>query len=108
AILREIEGHGATGELRLPEIVGPPATRSESLLPARLKPAKLRGAFDLVAALHFIGDQTSAAHTALAGIAELVEADCWTIYLFSETKGSEAANLEPLARFEPAAEALAD
>ena len=68
AILREIEGHGATGELRLPEIVSSPLSRSESLLPARLKPAKLRGAFDLVAALHFIGDQTSAAHTALAGI----------------------------------------
>jgi diguanylate cyclase (GGDEF)-like protein len=108
AILREIEGHGATGELRLPEIVSSPLTRSESLLPARLKPAKLRGAFDLVAALHFIGDQTSAAHTALVGIAGLIEADCWTIYLFSETKGSEAANLEPLASFEPGAEALAD
>jgi diguanylate cyclase (GGDEF)-like protein len=108
AILREIEGHGATGELRLPEIVNPPIARSESLLPARLKPTKLRGAFDLVAALHFIGDQTSAAHTALAGIARLIDADSWTIYLFSETKGSETAILEPVASFEPAAEELAD
>lgn len=104
AILHEIEGHGATGELRLPEIVSPPPNQSESLLPPRLKPSKLREAFDLVASLHFIGDQTSAAHTALAGIARLVDADRWTIYLFSEAKSNEGTILEPIASFEPAAQ----
>ncbi len=106
AILREIEGHGATGELRLPETVSPPAKHSESLLPPRLKLSKMREAFDLVAALHFIGDQTSAAHTALAGLARLVNADRWTIYLFSES--NQGAILEPIASFDPADEAAPD
>jgi diguanylate cyclase (GGDEF)-like protein len=108
AILHEIEGHGATGELRLPEIVNPSARQSESLLPPRLKPSRMRGAFDLVASLHFIGDQNSAAHTAIAGIARLVDADRWTIYLFSEAKSNEGTILEPIAQLDPAADALLD
>src|SRR4029077_18015295 len=68
AILHEIEGHGATGELKLPDIVSPPAQSGASSLPARMKPGSVRAAFDLISALHFIGDQNSAAHTALAGL----------------------------------------
>jgi len=101
AILHEIEGHGVTGELRLPELVSPPPKTSETLLPARLKLSSVRAAFDLIASLHFIGDQNSAAHTALAGLAPLVPADRWTIYLFSETKGLEPAILEGIASFSP-------
>lgn len=37
AILHEIEGHGATGELKLPDIVSPPVNSSATLLPARIK-----------------------------------------------------------------------
>lgn len=108
AILREIEGHGMTGELRLPELVSAPAETSNTLLPARMRVRSLRAAFDLIASLHFIGDQNSAAHTALAGLLPLVQADRWTIYLFSEAKGPEASVLEPIASLNPAEDAVAD
>lgn len=108
AILHEIEGHGATGELKLPDIVRLPE-KSESLsLPARMSASGLRAAFDLVSSLHFIGDQTSAAHTALAGLNSLVAADRWAIYLVSDTKGAEASSLDAIAFLKPAEEATAD
>ncbi|MEK6282419.1 MAG: sensor domain-containing diguanylate cyclase [Acidobacteriota bacterium] len=97
AILREIEGHGATGELKLPEVVQP-VTPAESLsLPAKMKSSGLRAAFDLVAALHFIGDQGSAAHTALAGLDPLVPADRWAIYLVPDTREADASVLDVIA-----------
>jgi diguanylate cyclase (GGDEF)-like protein len=108
AILREIEGHGATGELRLPDLVSPPATNTGSSLPARMKPGNVRAAFDLVSSLHYIGDQNSAAHTALAGLTPLVKADRWTIYLFSDPKGPDASILEAIASLNPAREAASD
>ncbi len=86
AILHEIEGHGATGELKLPELASPPLQSAVISLPANMKASKLRAAFDLVSSLHFIGDQNSAAQTALAGLAPLVKADRWTIYLLSDPK----------------------
>ena len=108
AILREIEGHGATGELKLPDLVSPPAQGATTLLPPRLKAIQVRAAFDLVASLHFIGDQNSAAQTALAGLAPLMQADRWTIYLFSDAKGPDAAILEAIASLNPADEAVSD
>jgi hypothetical protein len=101
AILHEIEGHGATGDLKLPDIVSAPEKSSATQLPARIKSSSLRAAFELVSSLHFIGDQSSAAYTALAGLAPLVQADRWTIYLFSEDKGPEPATLEPVASLNP-------
>jgi diguanylate cyclase (GGDEF)-like protein len=73
-----------------------------------MKPGNVRAAFDLVSSLHFIGDQNSAAHTALAGLAPLVKADRWTIYLFSDPKGPDASILEAIASLDPAAEAASD
>ena len=108
AILREIEGHGATGELKLPDIVSPPANSAVTLLPARMKASNVRAAFDLVASLHFIGDQNSAAQTALTGLAPLVQADRWTIYLFSDPKGPDASILEAVAAWNPADEIVSD
>ena len=108
AILHEIEGHGVTGELKLPEIVGPLPVGAASSLPARMKASNVRAAFDLVSSLHFIGDQNSAAHTALSGLVPLVNADRWTIYLFSDQKGPNATDLEPIATLEPANEAVSD
>jgi diguanylate cyclase (GGDEF)-like protein len=105
AILHEIEGHGATGELKLPEIVPPPATPPGGALPTRIKQGQLRAAFDLVSSLHFIGDQSSAAHTALAGLVPLIKVDRWVIYLFSEEKGGETARLEAVAALDPSADA---
>lgn len=99
ALLRELEERGTTGELP-----PPPSTEIESvllpsalLLPDKLKVNSLRAAFELVASLHFTHDQKSAAHTALAGLSSLVEADRWTIYLTTETSTGAAVNLEPLA-----------
>ncbi len=86
AILHEIEGHGVTGELKLPEVVRAPIDAGSFSLPARMKATGLRAAFDLVSSLHFIGDQNSAAQTALAGLQSLIKSDRWTIYLLSETK----------------------
>lgn len=98
ALLRELEERGTTGKL-------PPLAQAENallhpgrlLLPERLKAATLHAAFELVAALHFAADQKSAAHTALTGLAALVRADRWTIYLTSEMSGTENGALEPLA-----------
>jgi diguanylate cyclase (GGDEF)-like protein len=97
AILHEIEGHGATGDLKLPEIAPRPAQAGAFALPAGMKSNHLRAAFDLVSSLHFIGDQKDAARTALAGLTSLVTSDRWTIYLVSETKGADAFRLEGVA-----------
>ncbi|MGH9968365.1 MAG: diguanylate cyclase [Pyrinomonadaceae bacterium] len=95
ALLREIEGHGATGELKLPAIAQKPSEPTSCALPAKLKTESLRAAFDLVSSLHFIGDQIGAAHTALAGLEKLVSADWWTIYLISEA--GDGSDLEAIA-----------
>lgn len=108
AILREIEGHGVTGELRLPDIVSPPAKSVASSLPSRMKSSSVRAAFDLVSSLHFIGDQNSAAQTALAGLTPLVNAERWTIYLFSDPQGPNVSILEGIASLKPAEEAVSD
>jgi diguanylate cyclase (GGDEF)-like protein len=108
AILREIEGHGATGELTLPEIVRPPSDTGSFSLPPRMKSSTLRAAFDLISSLHFIGDQNSAAHTALAKLTVLVNADRWTIYLVSDPKGSDASVLESIAVLKPADQIIGD
>jgi len=97
ALLRELEGHGVTGELKLPEIVQKPAQQGSYSLPLKLKAKGLRAAFELVSSLHFIGDQIGAAHTALAGIEQLVSAGCWTIYLISDAKTVEDSCLEAIA-----------
>lgn len=93
AMLREIEGHG---ELRILEVNHRREPGSSSL-PAKIKISHLRAAFDLVASLHFIGDQSGAANSALAGLEQLVSADRWAIYLFQETKGLESVTLEAIA-----------
>jgi diguanylate cyclase (GGDEF)-like protein len=101
AILHEIEGHGATGELKLPETLRPVTPAGLASLPARMKAASLRAAFDLVSSLHFIGDQSDAAQVALTGLAALVKGDYWTIYLLADEKGPGAATLESIASLKP-------
>lgn len=97
ALLREIEGRGDSGELHLPEIIQPPTESSSSLLPPKIKFSDLRAAYDLVSSLHFSGDQSGAANTALAGLQDLIKADRWAIYLFTESKGPEGQTLEAIA-----------
>jgi diguanylate cyclase (GGDEF)-like protein len=101
ALLREIEGHG-TSELHIAESTEePPEESGSSSLPAKIKATHLRAAFDLVASLHFISDQSGAANSALAGLERLVKADRWAIYLFSEAKGLETSALEAVAVRKP-------
>ena len=97
ALLRELEDRGVTGELRAPETAEPAWLPQALLLPEKISARHLRAAFELVASLHFTNDQLGAANAALAGLAPLVEADRWTIYLTSEASGGQAATLEPLA-----------
>jgi diguanylate cyclase (GGDEF)-like protein len=104
AILREIEGHGATGELRLPEILQKPAEPASRSLPARLKSSNLRAAFDLVSSLHFIADQNGAAHTALVGLELLVHADRWVVYLLSDGETGDGTSIEAIAMRKPGEE----
>jgi diguanylate cyclase (GGDEF)-like protein len=103
ALLRDLEARGLFGDLR-PSGRGRRRedqggeTPSSLLLPDRLSVRRLRAAFETVASLHFAGDQKSAASTALVGLASLIEADRWTIYLASESAGdAEEVALEPLA-----------
>jgi len=104
AILREIEGHGVTGELRLPEILQKPAEPASRSLPAKLKSSNLRAAFDLVSSLHFIADQNGAAHTALAGLELLVQADRWVVYLVSDGETGDGTSIEAIAMRKPGEE----
>lgn len=98
ALLRELESRGgATGELphhsEEPQASFAPAS---VLLPENLSVGVLRSAFEAVSALHFVGDQRSAAQTALAGLAPLARADRLTLYLTDEGEDG-AARFEPLA-----------
>ena len=97
ALLRELEDHGVTGDLRLPaNLVGEQA-ETALVLPEKISRHDLRAAFELVASLHFTNDQTSTANAVLARLDSLVEADRWTIYLVSEAGRNQQVNLEPLA-----------
>ena len=97
ALLHEVEGPGVTAELKLPEKARAAFGSAAWSLPAKLNSKRLRAAFDLVSSLHFIGDQTSAAHTALAGLEPLVPADRWTIYLISDSRAAGTSGLESIA-----------
>ncbi len=98
ALLRELEDNGtligAAPTAHGSEIARVPASL---LLPERLSVAQLRATFETVAALHFVTDQRSAAQAALAGLAPLVRADRWALYLTEEARGPQATNFEPLA-----------
>src|SRR4029078_521737 len=83
ALLREIDGHGATGGLRLPENAKRPSESYSLALPPKLKANNLRAAFELVSSLHFIGDQSGAAHSALAGLQKIISVDRCAIYTLS-------------------------
>lgn len=97
ALLRELESHGgATGELRPHDELDGDSAPASLLLPENLPVALLRAAFEAVASLHFVSDQRGAAQTALAGLAPLVQADGWTLYL-AEADRDEGARFEPLA-----------
>lgn len=95
ALLREVEESATAEEQRTGSVhVVAPASL---LLPERLSVERLRAAFEIVASLHFAADQRGAASAALAGLATLVSADRWTIYLVGEAGPYNGAPFEPLA-----------
>jgi diguanylate cyclase (GGDEF)-like protein len=101
ALLRELEARGGdTGELtaHASEVESENLPPASLLLPENLSVARLRAAFEAVAALHFVSGQSSAAQTALAGLAPLAPADRWTIYLTAAAAGAgKELSFEPLA-----------
>ena len=95
ALLRQIEDQAATDDFQVPKesrnmVNGDTLTA----LPRALRGERLRKSFALLAALHLASDQKEAGRVALAGIAALVPADRWTIFLTTETGG--AVSLTPL------------
>jgi|GEM_PF-297835 len=97
ALLRELEDRGMTGDLVAPADVASAWLPATLRLPEKISRSDLRAAFQLVASLHLTNDQSNAANAALAGLASIIRADRWTIYLTSETSRNEEASLEPLA-----------
>jgi diguanylate cyclase (GGDEF)-like protein len=97
ALLRQVEDVVGTGELKLPEGFRPlPESRVLSL-PPTVRSQHLRGAFALLASLHLASDQKEAGLAVLAGVARLVIADRWSIFLVAGNGGSETFKFEPLA-----------
>jgi diguanylate cyclase (GGDEF)-like protein len=102
ALLREVEERGAD-DGRRPEAGdeagadASDATPASLLLPERLGVERLRAAFEVVASLHIAADQRGAAAAALAGLAALVAADRWTVYLVGDAGTFGEAPFEPLA-----------
>jgi diguanylate cyclase (GGDEF)-like protein len=96
ALLREVEERG-TEERRGDESGAADVAPASLLLPERLSVERLRAAFEVVALLHFAADQKGAAAAALAGLAALVPADRWTIYLLGDSGALGPAPFEPLA-----------
>jgi diguanylate cyclase (GGDEF)-like protein len=94
AVLREVEERGETAETHESEPVVAPASL---LLPERLSVERLRAAFEVVASLHFAADQRAAAQAALAGLAALISADRWTLYLVGDAAPQSEVPFEPLA-----------
>lgn len=111
ALLRQLEERGTTTEMSLPKdhlqsefasrLDGvPDAGRPGALLmPPKINARHLRAAYEIAARLHLAHDQKSAGQTALAGLASLVQADCWTIFLTSEGSNIQEATLDPLTVF---------
>ena len=97
ALLRHVEDAVGTGDLKLPEgFRAIPDSRAFSL-PKSVRSQHLRGAFALLASLHLASDQKEAGLAALAGVARLVPADRWSIFLVTQSSSPEAVKLEPLA-----------
>ena len=97
ALLRQVEEGPATGELKLPPEFKSPLDCRALSLPASVRGEHLRGALALLSSLHLASNQKEAGQAALAGIARLVAARRWAIFVTAQTSGVDSLNLEPLA-----------
>ena len=85
ALLRQVEDVVGTGELKLPEDFRSIPDSLGFSLPRSVRSQHLRGAFALLASLHLASDQKEAGLAALAGVARLVPADRWSIFMVTQS-----------------------
>ncbi|HEX8337969.1 MAG TPA: GGDEF domain-containing protein [Pyrinomonadaceae bacterium] len=97
ALLRDVEERGTENEHAGEGAPGAEVAPASLLLPERIGVERLRAAFEVVASLHFAADQRGAAQAALAGLAAVVAADRWAVYLCGESGGLNDPPFEPLA-----------
>src|SRR5262245_4332932 len=99
ALLREVEENPAADEVPKP-FKSMPAGNAFAL-PGSTRNQKLRDAFSLIASLHFAGSQKEAAAVAVAGLAELTDADRWSIFASDQHTSRDEIELELLATETP-------
>ena len=96
ALLRQVEEGPGTGELRLPPEFKSPLDSEAFALPASVRGENLRGALATLASLHLASNQKQAGQAALAGIARLVAARRWSIFVCTQTDANGPLSFEPL------------
>jgi len=102
ALLRQIEDQSTMGEVEAPrDSRNVVSCVTLFALPRALRGERLRKSFALLANLHLASDQKEAGRVALAGIAALVPADRWTIFIAEQTGGAVAPTFTPLASRNP-------
>jgi len=84
ALLRQVEEIPGTGELRPPDNFRSIPESGAFSLPTHARSEDLRTAFALLASLHLASNQKEAAQAALGGVAQLINADRWSIFLVSQ------------------------
>ena len=97
ALLRQVEDIVGTGELKLPQGFKPVTDTRAISLPSSVRSQQLREAFALLASLHLASDQKEAGLAVLAGVARLVAADRWSIFMVTRNSSAEAIRFERLA-----------
>lgn len=97
ALLRQVEDVVGTGQLKIPEGFKPLSESRDFSLPRSVRSQHLRGAFSLLASLHLASDQKEAGQAVLAGVARLVAAERWSLFLISQNSSGESLKFEPFA-----------
>jgi diguanylate cyclase (GGDEF)-like protein len=93
-VLRRLEESPATGELKpLPEFERRPSGAALSL-PQATGAEQAQRAFVLTASLHLAKNQKEAGQIAVAGLAQLVAADYWSIFLVTRASRPQPVSLE--------------
>jgi len=95
ALLREVEEHPGNEEEHEPFKAAPDRNAFE--LPDSIRKRDLKSAFSLIATLHLAGNQKEAASLAIAGIAQMIKAQRWSIYVADNSSVRREVELELLA-----------
>lgn len=97
ALLREVEEIPGTGELREPDYFKSIPEPGAFVLPSMARSEQIRVAFALLASLQLATNQKEAAQAALAGLARLIKADRWSIFLCAQNSSDAAPAFSSLA-----------